>query len=129
MTVDKAGIEINTCKDWTAARKTVELLRHEQTSISNVEGSKGKKTNYKDTVPSGRVKQIFSETVNDEKPFVHEFMTVVRSIKRVKFLVETRDLGIIEDYKLVELMEILDQTSDNINNHLTSKVRRGVRLT
>ena len=117
-----AEIKMETRADWVAASRTSNLLKKERSSINKMNDTPRSLGPYKKKVPKQRIIDIYTQ-VKEDKPFINEFAVATESAKRVKFLMDKRDLNIIEDFKLVELMEILDYASEKINEHLTSKAK------
>ena len=120
----KADIEINNSDDWKAASKTNNTLIKERTLVNKLEGTPKKKGNYKKEIPATRVKSLYESIQADEKPFITELVTITQHAKHIKHILKKRELNLASDSNLTELMNILDEASDMINDHLTAKQPR-----
>lgn len=105
---------------WKQASKTHEAMAA-QNSIDNViKGKPRHKTGVKKSFTPTRVQKIHEELMN-EKPFVGEFLGIVKQVNYAKGILSKRDLSIIQDNHLIHLMQLLDNCSDLINDYLTEK--------
>lgn len=120
--IDKLNIEEPTIDEWKKANKVNRMLKVERMIDNQNDGKPKSKSAFKRGVPEKKVRKIFDEI--DFKPFVLECNSILSSAKHAKHILTMRDLNIVEDSKLLHLMEILDDASDLINNHLTAK-RKG----
>lgn len=118
--LDKDEKEVN----WSSATKVSNLLREEQTGLNKVTGKEKTITGYKKNVEPKRIRTLYEKIEDGEKPFESEFQSICQRTKHAKFLLKKRDLEIINDHQKLYLMELLDECSDLINDHLTSKSKR-----
>lgn len=146
--LERIGIEDPTPEEWKRAVKTDNILSLDRTIENKM--SANKKKGYKRNLPKEHVREMYNAI--DEKPFVgechaitmtakHDLYTVKNNIKELDKLPENtmqrleksakytreimgvRDLSIAGQKRLIHLMEILDETSDIINDFLTKKAK------
>ena len=120
----KAGITISTPEDWKAANKTNNTLIKERTLQNKIDGTPKKKGSYKQQIPAGTVRSLYDSIQSEDNPFVTELVTITQSAKHIKHILGKRELNLASDVNLTDLMNILDEASDLINNHLTAKQPR-----
>ncbi|MCZ6692958.1 MAG: hypothetical protein O6939_03535 [Bacteroidetes bacterium] len=97
--------KINTQKDWTDVRKTKRVI--------------GDSANKRD------VQEIFDiYNRSGEKPFLAEFRNNIAGVKHLKYMLEKRELTLINYDQWVEMMEQLDICSDMINKYLSKKSKK-----
>lgn len=149
--LEKIGVEDPTPEEWARASKANNILRLDRTIDNKKDGKPGTRTAYKKNVPASEVKSLYDSI--DEKPFVGECHALTLSAKHdlhtlrkyegelisipendlqrleksaqyTKSVIGVRDLGIAREKRLAHLMEILDETSDIINDYLTQKQRQ-----
>jgi hypothetical protein len=105
---------------WRQASKANEYLEESNTIQNRIDGKPRQKAVSKGYLSPAIVQRVFDDAVS-EKPFVGEFLNLVKQAKHCKHLLLKRDLSLIEDSHMLHLMEILDNCSDLINEHLTEK--------
>lgn len=120
----KDDVSSITTKEWAAAQKTHDLLKQERVHQNRAAGKTGSRFAYKQTLPDEKVKSIYNSTINNEKPFEHEFLMLESTVQNIFHLIKTRDLGIISDARLLHVMTVLDKSSDIINDHLGKKKKK-----
>ena len=91
---------IKSAKDWFKARKIAARYRQKQSP------------------PDEQIREGF-----DEPTIISEFIRYNISAMRLEDAVDKRNLNLLSEEKLSELMEILDRISDKINDHLTRRKR------
>lgn len=123
--IKKGDIKVESKQDWEKARRVHDKLKEERVNINREAGKPGTRHAYKKDVPKDKILKLYSEI--DEKPFVNEVTRAIQSAKHIKYLMSTRDLSIVESARLSELMELLDQSSDIINDYLTAQWAKGKR--
>lgn len=123
--VQKIKTPVKTTADFERARKTELLLKEQRTLDNRANNEKlGSRAAYKKEISEEKINSIYNSLQNGEKPFEVEFCQGVRSAKTLLHVLEKRDLNIISDDHLLQLMNILDNASEIINNHLTKKKKR-----
>lgn len=105
---------------WRQASKVNENIEHINTIENQLKGTPRKRSAPKKSVSPKEVQKLFQDHL-DEKPFIGEFLSVVKQTKHTRHLLTKRDLSIIEYTHMVFLMELLDECSDIINEFLTDK--------
>ena len=118
----KLDTPIKTAEEFSKVRKVNDILTL-QTTIEN-KNSGTNNTRRTIHAPKERVQSLYDRLGDEEKPFVLELNRSTQSVKHVLFLMKTRDLNIVGDSELLHLMEILDDASEIINEHLTDKKRK-----
>jgi len=118
----KIGIEDPTIDEWRKARKVSNVLKTDRIIENKKNNAVGTRGAYKKSVPSNRVKNLFDSI--EEKPFIGELNTITASAKYIKDVLKKRDLSIAPESRLLHLMEVLDDASEFINDHLTKVKRR-----
>jgi len=108
---------------WKQASRVNEQLEEANTIENRIKGTPRSKMNTKKFITSERVQSLYDQSMS-EKPFVGEFMSIMKQANHTKNVLNKRDLSIIQDNHLLHLMEILDECSDLINKHLTLKKRK-----
>lgn len=122
--VMKLDKKISTSKEFKNARKVEEYLRTERTLKNQIaQKPPGTRHAYNSPVPEEKVRSIYKTLEHGDKPFEGEFAGMIRGAKHIKHLLTTRDLRIIPDDQLLQLMTILDEASELINIYLTNKKR------
>lgn len=121
----KVDKKIETKKDWEMARKTNDVLTMDIT-VENKKENTPKKIRLRD-IPKNKVQKTFDTLCEDEKPFLMEFNRILKSTKYTHGLIKVRDLNLISEDSLIHLMELLDNTSDLINNYLTDKKKNELK--
>lgn len=99
-------------------------IEKERTIINKNLGKPGSLEAKKIDIPKEKVKDLFFNA--DEKPFVSECLRAIQSVKHINFILNKRDIGIVQEMHLLELMKQLDNASDLINDYLTSKQKQKV---
>jgi len=120
--VIKLDRPVLTKEEWSAVRRTNDILTMDVTIKNKISGIKGKKKTI--NTPKERVQKIYDEVEIEEKPFTLELTRCLQAAKNIKFLMSTRDISIGEIKPLTALMELLDESSDLINDNLTKRVNR-----
>ena len=119
----KVGIEAPTDEQWNQAEKTLKLLKNKRAHSNKSNGvSKKKNTPFTKSLTNKAIQKTFN--LVEEKPFVYEFERSISSAKHIKHVIKTRDLKIVDESRLLEMMTILDDASDLINIYLTKKNKR-----
>lgn len=107
---------------WNNASRVENILAECRTIDNSIDGKKRRK-NFKDKIPKERVQKLYND-FTEAKPFENEFINMVQHMKSFKALLEKRDLSIIDEKRMLFFMEILDECSDIVNDHLTNKKRK-----
>ncbi len=110
---------------WKMASRVNEQLEEANTIENRIKGTPRSKMNTKKFVTTERVQKLYDDAV-EEKPFVGEFMAIMKQTKHCHSLLLKRDLSLIQDSHLNHLMQMLDNCSDMINDHLTQKKKAKV---
>lgn len=110
--VEKLEKPPQTQKEWAHAVETDKRLGSAMNPTKK-KGFVGKRKATKFDV------QTIYNAVSEEKPFVHEFDSVVKYTKHAKTLFSKRDLKLIDRKKLLKCMELLDEISEILNEYLT----------
>ena len=109
---------------WKQASKVNENLEETNTIENTLKGTPRKRpAPSKKLIPAEKVRKLYDEYL-EEKPFLNEFLSMVKQTKHSKNLLQKRDLSIVQTSHLTHLMELLDQCSDIINEHLTNQRKR-----
>jgi hypothetical protein len=108
---------------WKLACKANEMLEESNTVENRLKGIPRSKRCTKSRLSPERVQLVYDHAL-EEKPFVSEFLNMVKWTKHGIGLLKKRDLTMIEDTHLVHLMELLDESSEIINEYLTQKKRK-----
>lgn len=121
--IKKLDKTLTTSKEFHQAQKVESYLREARTAQNRLEGKPvGSKHAIRNSEFSPeKIKNIYNSINNGEKPFQSEFCNLQRSAQHIKGVLQKRDLGIISDKELLYLMQLLDDSSDIINNFLTKK--------
>lgn len=114
----KAGIVNPTVNDWTNATRANTLLKNERTAINSINGNKGSKTDYKKDIPAERIKSIMNEVSSGQCASLEIDKVFHSSRFNLKKLKEI-ELIMVDESVLLRIMEILDESSDLINEYLT----------
>lgn len=117
--VVKVDAKIETKEDWKSARITNDILTAETTVKNKLVNRKNRRVTI--STPKEKVKDLFHKIQDEEKPFHLEFNRATKSAKHIKYILAKRDLSIIDDESMLHLMEVLDDASEIINQHLTKK--------
>lgn len=120
----KLNKPITTNKEFEKARKINDALKHVRALDNKSNDRVGTRDAYKKEVPAIVVQSLYDGLEDGTKPFLVEFTRLVSAAKHNLHILKKRDLSIIEDNHLLVLMQILDESSDIINNHLTNKKKR-----
>lgn len=110
---------------WSQAMRTNQYLGGQNTIDNKLNGNQRSKVGTKKSFTPDRVQKMHDSILN-EKPFVGEFLSIVKQMNHAKTVLTKRDLSIIQESHLSHLMEILDECSDVINDYLT-KARKAKR--
>ena len=127
--VKKLEKPITTTKEFEQARKVESYLREERIVKNRInEKPTGSKYASKQPVSDEKVRSIYSQLSNGDRPFEGEFAVMLRGCKHALSVLQKRDLNIIEDDQLAYLMSVMDQASEIINQHLTTKKKKNGRV-
>lgn len=113
----KIGISEPTRGEWTKSRKVLELLKREyiNADITNPDQKRFDKK-FKDSIPRKEVQGLFDGIVKD--PFVFGVLDATNSAKQIRKLLIKSDLSVVQDKRLIELMNILNDSKEFINGYL-----------
>lgn len=120
----KLNKPITTTTEFEKSRKVNDALKNVRALNNAYNGTQGTRQEYKKEIPASVVQSMYDGLEDGTKPFIMEFTRVVAAAKHNLHILKKRDLSMIEDSHLVILMQILDQSSDIINNYLTAKKKR-----
>lgn len=107
---------------WQQASRANAVLEENRNMDNAIKGTVGRRKSNPRNLPSEKVQKIYDQFV-DGKPFIAEFTGMVQYAKRLKGILNARDLSIIPDAQMLLYMNLLDECSDIINDHLTKKKR------
>lgn len=108
-----------TKEEWKHGARTANLLKTQRSVDNRANGKVGTRDAYKKEVPVQKVKELFNKISSGENN-IGKFERVYSSSGYNNSLLKDIRLSDIPDGKLIRLMEWLDQSSDIINDHLTS---------
>jgi len=149
----KIGIDEPTIEEWRKACKANNILRLDRIINNKENGKPGTRSAYKKRIPKDEIKNIYESI--DEKPFVGECHSLInnekssnhllrrkmtnlneltepeiqqmeKTAKYTNQILNKRDLDIAGDKRLIHLMEVLDDSSEIINEFLTRKKKKVV---
>lgn len=115
-------------EEWGRALKTNEILRKDRAIENKSNGEAGSKKAFKRNISPAKIQNIYDagDPNGDFKPFVNECSSMIKSVMYAKNILKKRDMRVVPDSRLICLMELLDESSDIINDYLTKKHRQRV---
>ena len=121
--IQKGSIKIESTQDWSAARTTNNILAIDLIYHNKTKGKTGCVSNQ-EHVSKEDVKELYDQIRQGKKPVSKEFISITQRVKNIKKKIIARDLDLLQEYILLELMGHLDEMSDHINDYLTDKKKR-----
>jgi hypothetical protein len=117
-------LEELTKKVWVTATRTQERLSWENRRDNSEKGTSRKNIKYKPQVPKEKIEKIWKEEEDDKPSFYSEFNGWNKSILHIKLNVVKRDLNLVHEGDISEMMRSLDMISDHLNEFLTKKKKK-----
>ena len=102
------------------ARRVDNIIKQECLS-NNIPMAKRK--DYKKLLPKKFINELYNAEL-EEKPFKSEYRTHIARLKNLKHALGIKDLSILLESELIEMMQVLDASSDMINDYLTQNRKR-----
>jgi len=113
------NVEINN-DSFKVARRVDNIIKQECLA-GNIPMAKRK--DYKRSLPKKFINELYNAEL-EEKPFKSEYRTHIARLKNLKHALEIKDLSILSETELIEMMQVLDASSDMINDYLTQNRKR-----
>lgn len=110
-----------TPKQWADAAKVEKLLKNTRTIDNKLAGKSGTRHSYRKDIPRSTIRQLFKEVSEDKDNTLFKVNRGLNQAKHVRSIIKTIDMNKIDPKFLESMMEILDETSDMINDFLTNK--------
>ena len=121
------GMHPKTLQNWVSAYRTVvPIVGRERIKTPEDWGHVRKtKREVGDGAPAKQVLAVFDQcSGSEEKPFFGELRNSTAAVKHLKYMLDKRELGMVDPLKWIELMQELDQCSDMINEYLTKNKKK-----
>ncbi len=118
MVLQKIDIKNPTKEQWAAGYKTFNSLR----TLEDRPTAQGR--NFKEAIPKERIRNHFDRVAKEAKT-VNAAHTSLKYAQMVKSTLKKVDLKEQNTSILTQIMDVLDEVSDLINDHLTSQKRKG----
>jgi hypothetical protein len=124
--IEKLGIPIEKIdkETWKIAARVDERMSWDVRRINNSNNSPKSKQSYKDKVSIQEVQRLWKEESDDLPSFHSELRRWITNLQAISVNIKKRELSLAHDGDLLELMRLLDDSSDVINDHLTKKKKK-----
>jgi hypothetical protein len=118
------SLEAITNEIWRNARRTNDRLGWD-TAESRKTGGLSKNKKFKEVAPIQELRRFYKEESGQhEASFQTEFRGFTTALMNMKTKIAKRDLNLIHEGDLLQLMRLLDQVSDALNDFLTAKKKK-----
>jgi len=124
--IERLGIPLEeiTKRVWTTASRTNERITDKNRRVNVDKETKRKNIKYNKEVSLEGLRQFYKEESNDTPSFHSEFRHWNSTVMNIKNNIPKRDLNLIHEGDVLELMRNLDIASDIINDFLTVKKKK-----
>lgn len=122
----KLGIDIDNVdkKTWKIASRVSERMSWDVRRENILNEERKAKNMYKEKVKTDEVQRMWDEESNNLPSFHSELRRWITVTRAASSLIKKRDLNLVSEIDLLELMNLCDETSDVINDYLTKKRKR-----